>query len=282
MLTVSNGQTQARISNMKKFIITILILLGVAISFNSPVICQATRTITKTIDLPLDGMVSIDTYKGSITVITWDNPKVEIIAEIEADGEGDYEEEKVYDTEIKIRERKNEVAIITDYDRVHDHHSWFFDWFGVNSGSMPFVHYRISMPVTASLKIKDYKSDTKITDLKSSLTMETYKGSVIVQRFEGAIDLETYKGDVEVHIAQLADDSKFETYKGDIEIFIPEKNSVTIDAVLGRRVEFDSDFDIQFKRQSRHDKRILNDLNGGGKVIKLRSEKGNIRLLKQR
>jgi hypothetical protein len=267
---------------MKKIIITILILLSVAVSFNIPVICQETRTITKTMDIPLDGTVSIDTYKGSITVTTWNNPKVEIIADIESDGEGDDEQEKVDDTEIKIRERGNEITIATDYDRVHDHHSWFFDLFGQNSGSMPFVHYRISMPVTASLKIKDYKSDTKISDLKSSLTMETYKGSVIVRQFEGAIDLETYKGEAEVYFTQLSDDSKFETYKGKIEIFIPEKNSVTIDADLGKRVEFDSDFDIQFKRQSRHDKHILNDLNGGGKVIKLRSEKGNIKLLKQR
>lgn len=257
-----------------------MILLLVGISFNFPVICQESRTINKTIDLPPDGKVSIDTYKGSITISTWDNPKVEIIAEIVSDGEGDDEQEKVDDTEIKIRERGNEVTIETDYDRVHDHHSWFFDLFGVNSGSMPFVHYRISMPVTASLKIKDYKSDTKITDLKSSLKMETYKGNIVVRQFEGAIDLETYKGDVAVYFAQFSDDSKFETYKGKIEIIIPEKTNVTIDADLGRRVEFDSDFDIRFKSHSRHDSNVFEKINGGGNVLRISSEKGEIRIRK--
>ena len=53
----------------------ITILLSV---FISTAISQSSREITKTIPLKSDGLLIIDTYKGSITVTTNDKPQVEV------------------------------------------------------------------------------------------------------------------------------------------------------------------------------------------------------------
>jgi len=266
---------------MKKYLFTFALLFVFAVISNSIIFCQASRTIKETADLPVDGTLLIDTYKGSIIITTWDKPQVEINAKIEAEDWGDDDQEMVDATEIKIREKGNGLSITTDYHKVHNRHSWFFGWFGDNGGNMPFVHYRITMPSTASLKIKDYKSETNISDLNSELNLETYKGTVLVKGLSGSIDFETYKGEAKLYFTKLSSDCKLETYKGKIDIYLPSENGFKIDADLGRRVSFESDFDVPVKRHSKHDNNILEKINGGGPVLNISSEKGDIRILKQ-
>ncbi|MBI5477099.1 MAG: DUF4097 family beta strand repeat protein [Ignavibacteriales bacterium] len=267
---------------MKKVISYLSCLLLINIFLNISAYAQTSRTVNKTVDLPADGIVFIDTYKGSISIETWEKPCVEIIAKIESDDTGDDEEEKVDETQIRIRERDKRVDIITDYDRVKKHDSWFFGWFDVNTGSLPLVHYRIKMPSTASLKIKDYKSDSKIKGLKSDLNIETYKGSMRIENLEGSVNLETYKGEGSIEFSKLISTSKIETYKGKIEIYIPSEDGFKIDTDFGRRVDFDSDFDINYKRSSRKCIDLYESINGGGPLLKLSSEKGDIRIMKKR
>jgi DUF4097 and DUF4098 domain-containing protein YvlB len=240
---------------------------------------QESKEIQKTLEMNKNGSVMIDTYKGSITIETWDKPEVNVVAKIEADGSGRDEEEKVRDTKIRIHGTSDRVEIETDYDQLKHHGFSLFGLFSdYNTGSLPFVHYRISMPSTARLKIKDYKSDTKISNLSSSLKMETYKGTVDIASINGAVDLETYKGDVKVEYSKYSSDCRFETYKGKIELTIPHDASFKLDADFGRRVDFDSDFDVNIKHKSRGDEYYRATVNGGGPVLEISSEKGDIRI----
>lgn len=256
------------------FLIALIISVGNVITSYS----QETREIRKTVEMNPEGRLSIDTYKGSITIGTWDKPEVSIVAVIEADGRGKREEEKVHDTEIRIRSTSDGVEIKSDYDDLEHHGFSFFGLFHDESGSLPFVHYTISVPSTAQLKIKDYKSDTKITNLNSSIKLETYKGTVKVNAFEGSLDLETYKGDVAIDYSKYSDASRFETYKGKINLTIPRDAGFWLDAEIGHRADFDSDFEINIKRKSRDEEYLRADVGGGGPHLRISTEKGDIRI----
>jgi DUF4097 and DUF4098 domain-containing protein YvlB len=236
------------------------------------------REIDKTFTLEKNGSLELDNYKGSINIETWDKAEVEVHVKIEADGWGRKEEEKVEKTEIIFRDSKDHLYIKTEYP---DNHS--FNFWG-NNGNNPLVHYTIKMPATVKLDVNDYKSDTDIRGLHADLNFETYKGTVKIVDFSGAMDLETYKGDVEVDFTKLTDDCKFETFKGRIEISLAADTKFSLDADLGKKGDFDSEFDVDnehSRRRHRNDDYVRGDVNGGGPYIEFSTYKGDLRLMKK-
>jgi DUF4097 and DUF4098 domain-containing protein YvlB len=236
------------------------------------------REVKRTVHLASDGTVDIETFKGSITIESSDNPEVVILARIEPDPEDRHAKESVEKTEIDIDSSAREVRIKSDYDRIQKHRSWFSGLFDDDNVILPFVHYTISMPATARLSIKDFKSNVRINNLRSPIDVNTYKGTAVVSGQEGGVDLETYKGDVRVEMAKLGADSYFKTYKGKIRIDVPRDAAFELRTDFGRRVDFDSEFDAIYHSKRRSGDDVHGSVNGGGPVLHLSSEKGIIRL----
>ena len=256
-------------------------ILTLFITINSNfAICKESREIEKSFALKKDGQVAIDTYKGSITIETWNKNEVRVRVKIEADEWDSNADEKVENTEIIFHASKNSLKMETDYDKIQSRSSRLFS---KNVGSLPLVHYWIKMPATAELKIDDYKSDTRITDLRAPIEFETYKGTVVVRGLEGSIDLETYKGDVEVEFNKISGDNRFETYKGNIEMMLQKNASFDVRATIGYKADFDSDFKLDVKRKGgkRSDRTYRGAINGGGSELYVETDKGDIRLLRR-
>ena len=217
---------------------------------------QPRREINKSVELKSNGRLVLDTYKGSVKITTWDKPIVEIKAVIEPDPDifGN-DDAKLELTNVRISSSDGEVRIKSDYDKLTKG-DW--DWFKLgetNAGNLPLIHYTIIMPKTASLRIKDYKSNSSVRDLASELDFNTYKGDAEIVALDGSVELETYKGNVKLSFAKLGDASKFDTYKGSITINIPKETAFNIETDFEKHVEFDSEFDIAYKSKStkRHD-----------------------------
>src|SRR5215467_10724558 len=225
----------------------LLCLLGLFVSIATVCLGQGVKEVRKTVPLPPDGTVSIDTFKGSLTVTAWDNPQVEVYARVEPDGESPYEAEKVQNTAIRIETSGNAIRIKSDYDKVSQRNSGAFN----EDGSLPLVNYTILMPRTARLEIKDHKSKTTVTGLKAAVNINTFKGSVAVAGLEGSIDLQTFKGDAKVVFAGLHSESHFDTNKGNIEVIIPRGGGFNLQSNLGRRGGLDSSIDLRSLSQGK-------------------------------
>ncbi len=266
---------------MKRFPSSILLLLF-CLGSGSVTFGQEHREITKTLPLNKQGIVIVDTYKGSIDVTTWEKSEIEIVARIEVDESFfDDGEQDVRDTEIRINGSADEVRIKSDYDKLRHHHNGFWGLFGDNNLSLPSVHYKIKMPKTASLTIKDYKSDSHIAGLHSSVEINTYKGDVEISDLVGSLDLETYKGNARIGFSELSRNSRVETYKGEISISLPKKTGFVLESDFGRRTSFESDFDVEsHSHGKRRSKEVdyYGTINGGGPSLRLKSEKGNFTL----
>lgn len=237
------------------------------------------KEVHKTLAMEKDGRLTVRTYKGSVTVTTWDRPEVKIDARIEPDGDCQESREKVQWTEVRISGGGGSVEIKSDYDQVKRHERSFLGLFDFETGSLPFVRYTIQMPSTAHLDIQDYKSDTRVTDLKSDLRLHTYKGTARVANLDGAARVDTYKGDIHVDFARFSRASRFETHKGEIDLRLPRDSRFELDADAGRRGDIDSDFAMvaHASRRLRGD-RASGAVNGGGPELRMTTYKGTLRV----
>ncbi len=246
------------------FIASVVLTGGVALAEN-------VKEIRRELPLDDDGRVSVETYKGTITVTTWEKPKVEVYARVEPDGTHPAPAEQVANTEVRIKGSGKSVLIETDYDEA----PW--RWFSGNTRA--FVHYTIRMPRTAALEVEDYKSRTRIAELDGDLRFHTYKGSVDLEGVR-MVELDTYKGDVRAEFSRFDRESAFKTYKGDISIELPKKSGFDLDADTGRRGSLEMDFDITTRagRRFSGEDGYRGAVNGGGPRLRLETYKGSFRI----
>ena len=261
---------------MKHLIPGVFALLVAALA--PPAAGVPSREVSKTLPLTGSGPVSLDTYKGSIRITPWDRAEVAVEARIAPDEScgSERDQKKWMDaTRVLIEPSGGGVKIVSDYDELDS--AWNF--FGFCT-SRPFVHYRISLPRTAALKIHDYKSDTDVKDFAGHFTLDTYKGSAALTGLSGTLDLETYKGEVRAGFERLTGDVHVETYKGDVVLTIPSKSGFELNVDAGRRGEISSDFEgtRPVRSSGRSSLRSSATVNGGGPRVSLSTEKGRLAL----
>ena len=255
-------------------------LTALALSVAAGAQASDIKEVHKTLAVDKDGRVYIHAYKGSINVATWDRPEVKVDARIEPDGDDRDSLDNVQWTEVRISGGGGSVEIKSDYDGVkhHSHHGFLgiFDW---DTGPLPFVRYTIQMPATARLDIEDYKSDTKVADLRADLKLHTYKGTVRVANLDGAARVDTYKGDVQVEFARFTRSSRFDTHKGEIDLRLPKDSRFELDADTGRRGDLETAFALMTHAgRSTRGLRASGAVNGGGPELRLTTYKGTLRV----
>jgi hypothetical protein len=236
----------------------------------------ADRMVSKTLPLASDGRVTIDTYKGSIRVTPWDRAEVAVEARIVPDDSCGSERDRkewLAATRVVIEPDGGGVRIKSDYDGLEV--SWHFF---TACTSRPFVHYRVSLPRAAALRIHDYKSDTDVKDFAGNLTLDTYKGSAALVGLTGPLDLKTYKGEVRAGFARLSGEVRAETYKGDVTLTFPADSAFELRADAGRRGEIFSDFEGTgpVRAYRRSSTRSSATVNGGGPRVTLSTHKGKL------
>jgi hypothetical protein len=272
------GRRSAMTRALRYFSLLVLVsLAGVA------ALSQESREVHKSGAFDRNGTVVIDTYKGSVDVTVWDKSEIDILARIEADGSGRRSREKVRDTEVLIDLGPKSARIKTDYEGVRRSRDSFFDIFNFEGDNLPYVHYTIKVPRTVSLEIKDYKSTTTVEGLQSSFEIDSYKGDIGIRKHEGSVNLKTYKGKARVDFVRLEGRSRAETYKGELDISLPHGQGFELDADIGRRARISSDFDLgrdRYRdRRSGYDVRVA--VNGGGPMLRLKCDKGTVRLVER-
>jgi Putative adhesin len=258
-------------------------LAGLLVLFAAAV-AQAsdTKEVHQTIALDKNGRLSLGTYKGSVTVATWDRPEVKVDALVEPDGDDRDSREKVQLTEVRISGGGSSVEIKSDYDLVKRHDRHFMGILDWDYGSLPFVRYTIQMPATALLEIDDHKSEIRISDLKADLKLHTYKGTGRVTNLDGAARVETYKGDIRMEFARFSRASRFETHKGKIEVRLPKDSRFDLNAQASRKGDIESDFEMLSRTRYSglaRESRVSGGINGGGPELRLTTYKGTLRLL---
>ena len=225
------------------------------------------KDIHRTFPLDSRGHVTIDTYKGSIRVSTWDRNEIDVAVRIEEDG--DVFAQSVKRADVRFDASSSDIRITSD-------NQWTF--FLVD-GVAPLYHYTIHMPRTASLRIKDYKSDSDVSDLAGELQVQTYKGSLQLRNHAGGLMVNTYKGDIRADFAAVTAPVRIDTYKGTVDLRMPRDSRFDLNTDLGRRAgDPDSDFARFVRTSNLRDRTHRSQVNGGGPEVRVRSYKGEFSL----
>ncbi len=249
---------------------TLLIIISSLFLLTAITFSQEKKEYEETLKLDSYGMVTIDTYKGSVKVEVWDKDEVHFYAEVEPDTDG-------WNTSPKEQLERCRIQFTHSHDLLSLKSDYKKNILGMNT--LANVHYKIKMPATAKLKIDDYKSEIDVNGLKSNVEIESYKGVIEVKNFSGDLMIDTYKGSAFVNVEELKDDLEFDTYKGEISVELPESSNFDFEFDLSRHGEFHSDFDMMMKDYGSDDE-VIGSVNGGGPRIKFSTYKGEIDLKK--
>jgi len=249
----------------------------------TPAFAAEGREIHRTVSLEAGGSVSIRTFKGSIEVEPWDQPRADVFARIEPDtscGTDSEQQERVRLTDVDVDSTASLLELRSNYDRLEGLPSIRFhmDNFDATCSAYPFVHYRLRIPRTARLDVQDHKSKISISGLRSEVRIRSHKGSVDVKGYEGALDLSTHKGDVRVEFARLGSASRLETYKGDIEVSVPRSAGFDLGARLERSGTLDAPFPLDEQGVGRRERVYEQKVNGGGPRLELSTRNGSLRI----
>jgi hypothetical protein len=235
-----------------------LVALLVAL-LSSPVLGQASRTVTRTFDLARAGTVALDTYKGRVDVRTADTQTARVEVRIEGDDPA-----AVDQTRIRFEASPDRLEIDTDYDEIEGARSFFglFQWRSVDR---PATYYTLEIPRTAALNVETYSAATVVAGpvgaiefdaYSADLTVDrvgeafrasTYSGDVRVRRAEGSVSMDTYSGDLRadslagptaftsysgsatLSFAALPDDCRFESFSGDVTLRLPRRAGAIVE-----------------------------------------------------
>lgn len=262
---------------MRRSVSVSLLSLALAVPSVAFASRDAVKEVKKTVPLSADGVLELKTFKGTITVTTAARKDVEIHARIEADGSDEDQAAKVEATKVRIKGSGASVSVESDYEDAKGLR--LFSWFG-NDNVLPFVHYTISLPEGARLRIDDYKGTIRVDGVTGGVDLTTYKGTVNAKGLKGAARLNTYKGDMRVAFDSFEGGGDVETYKGKVELRVPRNAKFDLDADTGRRGDFRSDFDLgsvsRTSSRRGRDERVRGAVNGGGPKLRMSTYKGTL------
>lgn len=263
---------------------------------------QASRTVSRTFDLPRDGSVVLNAYSGRVDVETWDRARVAVSATIEGE-----KQERVDKVQITFDRSGDELTIDTDYDQlIGGIEILGVRLFQSSTGDRPSTDYVLKLPRTAALNLDLYSAEAHVPRLAGALTfdaysspldaghlsgrleVDTYSGDATVRRLDGELAADTYSGTVRVDslagtaqfdsysgsatltFATLAGDCAFDTYSGDATVTLPTGAGAV---VLTEADALTTDLPVQLDRT---DDRVRATIRGGGPELRFDTYSGTL------
>lgn len=216
-----------------------------------------------------NGRLSLSTHNGSVTVTTWDQPRIDINARIEP-AEMGYDED-VDKVDIRVTGSGGSVRVETNYDAVASRASWFLG----TTRSLPLVHYTISLPPGASVEIEDHNATVRIAGVQGDVRVNAHNGRIDLSDVFGGVDVDAHNADVRVAFARFMRASSIETHNGEIDIHMPNDAHFNLNA-RGHHLDMRSDFAVLAREFSRES--YVGNVNGGGPELRLTTHNGSLRL----
>ncbi len=224
----------------------------------------------KTADLEAGGTVTVEHSLGSVVITGWDKPSVEVVASgrraepgagggVHVYGAGDYE------PSIEVKRSDGVVRVRTRY--------LGGPWTATG------LDYSIQVPSSVVLNpVKMGKGDVMISDVYGRIETEISEGNLTVRNYSGSLraSLGTGRADVELLDVRENDAVDIGVKDGDITLRVEREAGARIEAEAPGG-EITSEYDLGLKPQA---KTLAAPLGAGGAVIKLKTARGNIKILK--
>ncbi len=247
------------------------------------------KTFEEVVALQPGSLLTLETGQGSVRLISWDEPNVDIRARIEAPPGMDADDARrsVDATSIEVRGSRRSMRIRSNYRQTvsqeDDDDSW----------RPPLVHYEIRAPRQLDLDLTIDQNDTTLEGFEGRLLLDLDRsrlqgrnldGTITLAFDRGSIDASDLSGSIVLHLdrttAALRDirfdaDSEIRIDRGELDLVLVGTQSLTIDAQMTRRTEFSSDLAVPLQTS---DRGFHATMNGGGVALRIDADRSVLRL----
>lgn len=255
---------------MKKLILAAALLVAIPASA-----AKLNETIDRTFDVKPGAEVKLSNVNGSITVTSWDQPRVRVVAEKTVRGDRGDAQEALKELKVEFQQQGGGLIINTRYP---DTGSSIFDWLTgdrVNAS----VRYELTVPKSMNLDISDTNGSIRVTEVNGRLELDTTNGRIEAQRCAGSVDASTTNGGINVELLRVTPGQPLalSTTNGKIDLALPANFAGEVDAGTTNGA-ISTDLPVAATRAG--DNRLKGTINGGGTPLKLRTTNGAIEISK--
>ena len=139
-----------------------------------------------------------------------------------------------------------------------------------------------------SVQARSNGGSVVVVGSRGATDVRTVGGSIELREIKGSVHARTDAGSIRVLIESRQEDfdeSELHAMIGDVVVYLPESLALNIEAEIEAAVghEIKSDFPLQIRTGTAHLTTVVSGsgpVNGGGKVLKLRTTGGNIVIIK--
>lgn len=231
------------------------------------------ETIDRTFDARAGALLSVDNTNGTITISSWDQPRIRVRAEKLVERTDEAEAKSIMrQLRVDMQPRDGGLAIRTDTPRRNGIGFWdalFGNWVDAR------VTYEITVPRSMSLNISDTNGTVHVSGVTGDLKVETTNGRIEMERCGGILDATTTNGRILADLVSMnaQRQSRFETTNGGVQLTLPRTLGAELDAeTTNGHVE--SDLPVLMRGSGRNS--LRGTINGGGPRLTVRTTNGSI------
>lgn len=236
---------------------------------------ELSETIDRTFNVRPGANVKLSNVNGAITVASWDQPRVRVIARKKVEADRGEVQEVMRALRVDMEQRDGGLVITTHYPRENGASS-FFDWL-INGGDdvEAQVRYELTVPRSMSLDVSNVNGAIRVTDVAGKHDLDTTNGKIEVARCAGSLDASTTNGAIHAELTKVAQGSplRFSTTNGRIEVALPASLAIDVDAGTTNG-SIRSDLPVAATRVSENS--LRGSINGGGTPLRIRTTNGGI------
>jgi len=236
-----------------------------------------TEKIDRTLDVKPGATVALTNVNGRITIGSWDQPRVRVIAVKEVEGSRDDVGDFMKELKVTIEQRNGGVVITTHHPRRGDGGS-IFDWL-LGNHMQAQVRYELTVPRAINVDVSNTNGSIHLSDVAGRLEVGTTNGKIEIARCSGSIDASTTNGGISAELVRVAKGTplRFETTNGRIDVSVPHDFAGDVEAGTTNG-SISTDLPVattHFKRNS-----LRGTINGGGTPLRLHTTNGGISIRK--
>jgi hypothetical protein len=255
-----------------------LLVIATLLFATAAAAAELTETIDRTFDVRPGANVVLSNVNGRITVTSWDQPRVRVVATKEVDGDRGELKKALQDLRVELQPRDGGLVITTHYPKEMTGMSKILDWLSGDDVDAQ-VRYDLTVPRTMNVDVTNTNGTIELTDVTGQLELDTTNGRIEVTRCAGSLDASTTNGSIKAELVRIAKGQplRFETTNGRIDVSVPANAAADLDASTTNG-SIRSDLPVAATRTSSNS--LRGTINGGGTTLRLRTTNGGIAIRK--
>lgn len=234
---------------------------------------EKTETIDRTFDVRPGAHFKLSNVNGRITIASWDQPRVRVVAVKEARGDRDELQRYLKEMKVEMTQRDGGLIVKTvQPDR--DNGFGIFEWL-MGEHVQGQVTYEVTVPRAMNVDVSNTNGTIELRDVTGALELDTTNGKIECERCAGSIDASTTNGSIHAELTKVTRNQplRFETTNGRISIALPADAAMDVDAGTTNG-SISTDLPVTMQEKDRNT--LRGTINGGGTRLRARTTNGGI------